>query len=154
MLKEVYRKHIILTGREIPFRILLSFLITFILARLTVYSIVNDILPNLFFIVNGVHVHHLNYGIFLLAVSGYFALTLSQNQKWIKRIATIYGIGLGLTFDEFGMWLHLRDDYWMRQSYDAIVVVGVVLLNGMLFGGFWMDYCIYCINRLKDRKRK
>lgn len=154
MLKEVYRKHIILTGREIPFRILLSFLITFILARLTVYSIVNDILPNLFFIVNGVHVHHLNYGIFLLAVSGYFALTLSQNQKWIKRIATIYGIGLGLTFDEFGMWLHLRDDYWMRQSYDAIVVVGVVLLNGMLFGGFWMDYCAYCINRLKDRKRK
>ena len=41
----------------------------------------------------------------------------------------LYGIGLGLTFDEFGMWLHLGGSYWQRASWDAVVVVasGLVL---------------------------
>jgi len=38
-----------------------------------------------------------------------------------------YGIGLGLTFDEFGLWLHLGGDYWQRASYDAVIVLATVL---------------------------
>lgn len=34
-----------------------------------------------------------------------------------------YGIGLALTFDEFGMWLHLGGSYWQRASFDAVVVI-------------------------------
>jgi hypothetical protein len=30
---------------------------------------------------------------------------------------------MALTFDEFGMWLHLGGSYWQRASVDAIVVV-------------------------------
>jgi uncharacterized membrane protein len=30
---------------------------------------------------------------------------------------------MALTFDEFGMWLHLGDSYWQRASFDAVVVV-------------------------------
>jgi hypothetical protein len=33
-------------------------------------------------------------------------------------------LGLALTFDEFGMWLHLDDVYWQRASFDAVMVVG------------------------------
>jgi hypothetical protein len=36
---------------------------------------------------------------------------------------------LGLTFDEFGMWVRLQDDYWVRQSYDAVIIVTLLLLN-------------------------
>ena len=32
-----------------------------------------------------------------------------------------------LTFDEFGMWLHLGGSYWQRASVDAVIVVGAVL---------------------------
>ena len=34
---------------------------------------------------------------------------------------------MALTFDEFGMWLHLGGSYWQRASVDAVVVVGAVL---------------------------
>jgi len=43
-------------------------------------------------------------------------------------VATIaYGIGLALTFDEFGMWLHLGGGYWQRASFDAIIVLAALL---------------------------
>jgi len=35
----------------------------------------------------------------------------------------LYGVGMGLTFDEFGMWLHLGGSYWQRASVDAVIVV-------------------------------
>jgi hypothetical protein len=43
----------------------------------------------------------------------------------------LYGIGLALTFDEFGMWLHLGGPYWQRASFDAVVVIaGLLALLG------------------------
>ncbi|MBI5221852.1 MAG: hypothetical protein HY979_03535, partial [Candidatus Magasanikbacteria bacterium] len=49
--------------------------------------------------------------------------------EMFKIACAVYGIGLGLTFDEFGMWVRLADTYWVRQSYDAIIVIFLVLLN-------------------------
>lgn len=41
----------------------------------------------------------------------------------------LHGIGLGLAFDEFGIWLHLRDDDPARWSYDGLlIVVGVIII--------------------------
>ena len=33
---------------------------------------------------------------------------------------------MGLTFDEFGMWLHLGGSYWQRASVDAVIVVSAL----------------------------
>jgi glucose dehydrogenase len=45
--------------------------------------------------------------------------------------ALVYGLSMALTFDEFGMWLHLGGSYWQRASFDAVVVVlGVLGLLG------------------------
>jgi hypothetical protein len=41
--------------------------------------------------------------------------------------AWAYGIAMGLTFDEFGMWLHLGGSYWQRASVDAVIVVAAAL---------------------------
>ena len=38
-----------------------------------------------------------------------------------------YAIGPALTFDEFGMWLHLGGGYWQRASFDAIIVLATLL---------------------------
>jgi hypothetical protein len=53
----------------------------------------------------GVHIHHYVYGIFILAVAGYLAL-LFRGDRARSWIALLYGFGLGLTFDEFGMWIN------------------------------------------------
>jgi hypothetical protein len=35
-------------------------------------------------------------------------------------------VAMGLTFDEFGMWLHLGGSYWQRASVDAVIVVAAL----------------------------
>jgi hypothetical protein len=105
--------------------ILLAFLVTFVCARVMVFLIMARKLPDLFLHVGGTHVHHLNYGLFLLvAVGAWLLLRPPQSFRWP---AILYGVGLALTFDEFGMWLHLGGSYWQRASWDAIVVVAAVL---------------------------
>jgi len=37
--------------------------------------------------------------------------------------AVVYGFSMALTFDEFGMWLHLGGSYWQRASFDAVIVL-------------------------------
>ncbi len=49
---------------------LFGFLISFILARVFVFLIISRAMPNLYCFVGHTHVHHLNYGIFLLSVVG------------------------------------------------------------------------------------
>ena len=73
------------------------------------------------------HVHHLNYGIFLLAAVGGFLLFWQQTMRRLRITALLYGAAMALTFDEFGMWLHLGGSYWQRASVDAITVVAAVL---------------------------
>jgi hypothetical protein len=34
---------------------------------------------------------------------------------------------MALTFDEFGMWLHLGGSYWQRASVDAVIVIAALL---------------------------
>ena len=99
------------------------FLLTFIASRVLVILIMGRMIPDLFFHMGQTHVHHLNYGIFLLCiVSGLLLFfQVSERERWWSAVA--YGFGLALTFDEFGMWLHLGGGYWQRASFDAVIVV-------------------------------
>jgi len=105
-------------------QILVWFLFTFTAARITVFLIVSHRIPDIFLHLGGTHVHHLNYGIFLLSAVGAYLLLGRPTGNGLRWSAALYGIGLALTFDEFGMWLHLGGSYWQRASFDAIVVVG------------------------------
>lgn len=104
-----------------------AFLLTFVAARILVLLIMTRRMPDLFLHVGGTHVHHLNYGIFLLAGVGAYLIFVRPDEIALRIIAIVYGIGLALTFDEFGMWLHLGGAYWQRASFDAIVVIGAIL---------------------------
>src|SRR5881409_80115 len=107
--------------------VLLSLMLTFVLARLVTILITLHRMPNIYLHVRDTHVHHLNYGIFLLAGVGAYLLFKPGFTATPAAAAVIYGIGLGLTFDEFGMWLHLNGDYWQRASFDAVIVLAVAL---------------------------
>lgn len=112
----------IIRAQNINFWVLVGFLPTFVSARLVVYFF-----PNFFLEVRGVHIHHLTYGIIILSFFGILALNLKRK---IARapLAMMYGIGLALAFDEFGMWIHLEDDYWIRYSYDAVIAISSILI--------------------------
>jgi hypothetical protein len=100
-----------------------AFLFTFIASRTLVILIMARRMPDLFLHLGGTHVHHLNYGIFLLSAVAGVLLFARLNDKQRSVCALAYGIGMALTFDEFGMWLHLGGSYWQRASFDAVIVL-------------------------------
>ena len=104
-----------------------TFLLTFISARLVTFLVMAHRIPDLYLHVGGTHVHHLNYGIFLLAAVGAYLLFIPPSGRGTALASMGYGIGLALTFDEFGMWLHLGGGYWQRASFDAIIVLAALL---------------------------
>src|SRR5436190_372282 len=109
---------------------------TFLGSRTLVILIMTRRMPDLFLYVGGTHVHHLNYGIFLLATVAGVLLFAPLNQAQRSLCALVYGIGMALTFDEFGMWLHLGGSYWQRASFDAVVVV-LSILGLLAFAPRW-----------------
>ena len=84
----------------------------------------------------GVHVHHLFFGIVLMMVAGGLSFAAGETDgPWYAIYAVLFGIGLGLTIDEYALWLHLDDVYWShegRSSIDATLIalglIGFVLL--------------------------
>jgi hypothetical protein len=106
------------------------FLLTFIASRVLVILIMARKMPDLFLHMGGTHVHHLNYGIFLLCTVAAVMLFFQLSDRERRWCAVAYGFSLALTFDEFGMWLHLGGGYWQRASYDGVIVVAS--LFGML----------------------
>jgi hypothetical protein len=84
----------------------------------------------------GLHVHHLVFGIVLLLTTG-FVLALQPDSPAREIVAACFGIGAGLTLDEYALWLHLDDVYWAeegRRSVDAVVIA--TLIAGLLVMGF------------------
>ncbi|KXK30626.1 MAG: hypothetical protein UZ01_01295 [Candidatus Brocadia sinica] len=106
--------------------VLVTFILTFIVVRVLVILIMSRRIPDLYLHLGGTHVHHLNYGIFLLAGVGAYQLFWHPSGRNLEIAAIIYGSGMALTFDEFGMWLHLGGPYWQRASLDAITVISAV----------------------------
>ena len=114
----------------------IAFLLTFIGARTLVILIMSRKLPDLFLHLGGTHIHHFNYGIFLLSVVAGVLLFAPLSVAQRSLCALTYGVGMALTFDEFGMWLHLGGSYWQRASFDAVVVV-LALLGLLAFAPPW-----------------
>jgi hypothetical protein len=77
--------------------------------------------------VPGMHIHHYVYGIFILVIAGYLALVLRRDgaRPWI---ALLYGLGVGLTFDEFGMWLNPPFVRGVRWNTNGITIVVIAFL--------------------------
>jgi hypothetical protein len=85
---------------------------------------------------SGVHVHHLVFGIVLMLFAG-FLMAIQLDSPWFELAAAAFGIGAGLTLDEYALWLHLEDVYWAeegRRSVDAVIIAAIV--GGLLLMGF------------------
>jgi hypothetical protein len=108
-------------------RALFGFVLTFLIARADVFLIMAHLIPNGYLFLGQTHVHHLNYGIFLLSAVAAYSIFWRPVGLKAEVAALLYGLAMALTFDEFGMWLHLGGSYWQRASLDAVVVIGAVM---------------------------
>ena len=126
--------------RVTTLRLLLSFVVAFGLVRALTYAIhvhlgpFHDIVTG-----GGLHIHHYVWGIGLVLVSGFLALTLDQ-ARWHPLLAIPFGIGAALIVDEFALLLNLRDVYWARQgrwSVDLAIVVSALLALYYAAQSYW-----------------
>ena len=138
-----YRDGIVDTGRETQFLFFVAFLVSFGFIRTSAHMIRAQVSwwpGNVE--VGGTHIHHLVWGILLLLINGYVGVAIHPGDPWRDIVAVLFGVGTGLTLDEFALWLNLKDVYWSKQgrrSIDAVMVAAGV--SGMLLVGFrsWID---------------
>jgi hypothetical protein len=132
-------------GRGAAFLVLLAFLVSFVAVRTNTRLIRSPRVPwwpGDIETEGGLHIHHLVWGILLLLVMGYVGLAFDPESPWLELAAIAFGIGMGLTMDEFALWLNLQDVYWApkgRQSIDAVVVTTTLLVIALLGLQFWID---------------
>jgi hypothetical protein len=135
----LYRRHIDYR-REAALRLLLAFAVTFAFVRALTFGIRYHLLPiNNVVTPGGLHIHHYVWGIFIVLVVGFLAMTLDQ-PKWHPWLAIPFGIGAALVLDEFALLLNLQDVYWAkegRQSLDAVVLVLALLGVYIVAERFW-----------------
>jgi hypothetical protein len=88
------------------------------------------------FRIAGIHVHHQVFGILIIIGTGIALVSGTPQGAALDVAAAVFGAGVGLTVDEFALWLHLEDVYWAaqgRESVDAIFCV--LVITGALIGG-------------------
>jgi hypothetical protein len=139
-----YDRHIQIPGKEIHFLILVAFVCSFGFIRGSAHMIRAQVSwwPGNVQTKGGTHVHHLVWGILLLLATGYVGLATDIDSPWLELIAIGFGIGMGLTLDEFALWLNLEDVYWQekgRQSIDAVLITTALLVIALLGLQFWID---------------
>lgn len=139
-----YDERIQVPGKEIHFLILVAFLCSFGFIRTSAHLIRAQVSwwPGNVETKGGTHIHHLVWGILLLLSMGYLGLALDPPSPWHELVAIAFGIGIGLTLDEFALWLNLEDVYWEergRQSIDAVVITASFLGVTLLGLQFWID---------------
>ena len=79
---------------------------------------------------SGLHVHHLVFGIITMMVAGTIGFAAFGHSPLTEICAFFFGVGVGLTIDEFALWVYLEDVYWAREgrsSIDATVIAAAMI---------------------------
>jgi hypothetical protein len=126
-------------GQRAGFVLLGAFLVAFLFIRTSARLIRSPRVtwwPGSVTTKGGLHLHHLVWGIVLLLVAGFLNFALTPGSPWFEILAGLFGVGAGLTLDEFALWVRLEDVYWAKEgraSIDAVVVA--TLLGGLIVLG-------------------
>lgn len=129
-----------------PFLVWVTFTISFITIRLFATlagSIGNDYTDTTFYVgrnvvLGGYHIHHIGWGIVLVALAGWIALHW-KGPNIARTAAILYGVGLGFIVDELGFVVGGVKPY--RGDLLEVFTVGIALsglfLSAVYFPSFW-----------------
>lgn len=112
------------------FNLLSAFVVAFAYARISTWGIRAGWGPFRNVRLGGRHIHHFLPGMLVAFGAGGVAL-VTRNDKLEPLLAIPFGIGVGLTFDEFALLLDLEDVYWTREGLVSVQIsLGLVALLG------------------------
>jgi hypothetical protein len=140
--RQLFHRLVVQKGAEPPFWMLIGFLLSLGGARAVVGLILKyGLEKRLFALVPGtdpnpMHVHHFNYGLVLVSLSGLLAL-FPAGRRTLRGLAFVFGIGAGLIFDEFALFWNLNPEYAQSLSLIAAGIAAAVLLQLVYFRAFW-----------------
>jgi uncharacterized membrane protein len=133
IVSEFWNEQILAHDREGVFLVLVGFILSFAFIRMSTRlmrspkvpwwpgSVVSD---------SGVHLHHLVFGIVMMMIAGTLGFAALGSSPYAEICAFFFGIGVGLTIDEFALWVYLDDVYWAEQgrsSIDATVIAAALM---------------------------
>jgi hypothetical protein len=112
-------------------------------ARTVVAVIIkNGLQKHLFALIGGkvghpIHVHHFNYGLVLVTLVGVLSL-LPRARRGLRRLAFVFGFGVGLIVDEFALLWNLNPDYYQPESRLAAAVVILAIAQVVYFRALYV----------------
>jgi hypothetical protein len=129
---EFWNHHLVDHDRQGVFLVLVGFVGSFAFIRMSTRLIRMEVSwwPGNIESDSGVHVHHLVFGIITMMVAGTFGFVALGHSPLAEICALFFGIGAGLTIDEFALWVYLEDVYWAeegRSSIDATVIAASLI---------------------------
>jgi hypothetical protein len=143
LISEFWNDELVAHDRQYLFLLLVGFVLSFGFIRLSTRLMRSPRVPwwpGSVVSEGGVHVHHLVFGIVLMIVAGTISFADFATSPWYEICAALFGVGVGLTIDEFALWVYLDDVYWAREgrsSIDATVLaaafMGLVLIGASPF---------------------
>ena len=114
--------------------ILFTFLVTRVVTRMIRSGSSRGGLGNVS--IGGNHIHHQVFGILIMIGTGIFLISNTPEGPGLAGAAAAFGVGIGLTVDEFALWLHLQDVYWSQQGRKSVdAMFCVLVITGTLIGG-------------------
>ena len=132
-ISQFWNEHILANNRQGVFLVLVGFILSFAFIRMSTRlmrsprvpwwpgSVVSD---------SGVHLHHLVFGIVTMMIAGTLGFAAHGESPWAEICGFLFGVGAGLTIDEFALWVYLDDVYWAeegRSSIDATVIAAAAM---------------------------
>src|SRR6185312_16617864 len=135
---DFWNDQLVAGDRQGVFLVLVGFLGSFAFIRMSTRMIRAEVSwwPGNIESESGLHVHHLVFGIITMMVAGTLGFAAFGHSPLTEISAFLFGIGVGLTIDEFALWVYLEDVYWAEQgrsSIDATVIAAALI--GMIVLG-------------------
>ena len=130
---DFWNDQIVAEGKDGVFLVLAGFLLSFGFIRMSTRLMRSPKVPwwpGSVVSESGVHVHHLVFGIVTMMIAGASGFIAMGDQPWTDICAFAFGVGAGLTIDEFALWVYLEDVYWSEEgriSIDATVIATAVM---------------------------
>jgi CRP-like cAMP-binding protein len=150
----LFRRLVINQGTEPPFWMLVGFVTGLTGARLIVHLIIKYKLERQLFALiagkdpNPMHIHHFNYGLILVGITGLAALS-PYARRSLRLLSLLFGLGCGLVFDEFALFWNLNPDYSQGLSLISAAIAAIALVQLTYFRRFWLAL----VGRITERIR-
>jgi len=154
--KGLFRRLVVNRGNEPHFWMLVGFLAGLTGARIVVYLIIKYKLEKQLYALiagadpNPMHIHHFNYGLLIVGAVGVAALS-PWGRRPLRTLSLLFGLGCGLTFDEFALFWNLKPDYYQGLSLITSAIVAVLLIQLAYFRRFWLALLSHLLQKVRSQ---